>query len=135
MSDTNILIIGNGFDLAHNLPTRYTDFLTFVNAWNSLYDNMSKGNYSGSQQSIPAPENGRMTIEYVSSFLNVSPQYYNKDYVKKFNELVEENLWIKYFKHICYHKEKWIDFEQEIGNVISMVSYYYKTLPGYKRIF
>lgn len=25
----NILIIGNGFDLAHGLPTKYTDFLEF----------------------------------------------------------------------------------------------------------
>ena len=25
----NILVIGNGFDLAHGLPTRYLDFLNF----------------------------------------------------------------------------------------------------------
>ena len=26
----NILLIGNGFDLAHHLPTKYPDFLEFV---------------------------------------------------------------------------------------------------------
>lgn len=26
----NILIIGNGFDLEHGLPTRYIDFLKFI---------------------------------------------------------------------------------------------------------
>ena len=26
----NILVIGNGFDLAHGLPTKYTDFLDFM---------------------------------------------------------------------------------------------------------
>ena len=26
----NILVLGNGFDLAHNLPTRYTNFLEYV---------------------------------------------------------------------------------------------------------
>ena len=26
----NILVIGNGFDLAHGLPTKYTDFLDFI---------------------------------------------------------------------------------------------------------
>ena len=26
----NILIVGNGFDLAHGLPTKYGDFLKFV---------------------------------------------------------------------------------------------------------
>ena len=26
-----ILVIGNGFDLAHGLPTKYTDFMEFIN--------------------------------------------------------------------------------------------------------
>ena len=26
----NILLIGNGFDLAHGLPTKYTDFLKWI---------------------------------------------------------------------------------------------------------
>lgn len=26
----NILIVGNGFDLAHGLPTKYADFLKFI---------------------------------------------------------------------------------------------------------
>ena len=30
MSTMNILVIGNGFDLAHGLPTRYMDFLEFI---------------------------------------------------------------------------------------------------------
>lgn len=31
----NILLIGNGFDLAHGLPTTYNDFLTFLEYINS----------------------------------------------------------------------------------------------------
>ena len=27
-----VLILGNGFDLAHGLPTRYSDFLNFCNS-------------------------------------------------------------------------------------------------------
>ena len=34
-ADMNILILGNGFDLAHGLPTRYTDFLEYCRAYNS----------------------------------------------------------------------------------------------------
>ena len=26
----NILVIGNGFDLEHNLPTKYWDFIMFI---------------------------------------------------------------------------------------------------------
>lgn len=32
----NILIIGNGFDLAHQLPTKYTDFLNFMKFINRI---------------------------------------------------------------------------------------------------
>ena len=35
----NLLIVGNGFDLAHGLPTSYTDFLKFVNEANDYYNN------------------------------------------------------------------------------------------------
>ena len=30
----NIIVIGNGFDLAHGLPTKYTDFLEYVKVLN-----------------------------------------------------------------------------------------------------
>ncbi len=26
----NLLVVGNGFDIAHDLPTRYSDFLDFM---------------------------------------------------------------------------------------------------------
>lgn len=32
-----VLILGNGFDLAHGLPTRYSDFLKFCRATELLY--------------------------------------------------------------------------------------------------
>ena len=40
----NILVIGNGFDLAHGLPTKYTDFLEFVSV--SIKHKDSKANIS-----------------------------------------------------------------------------------------
>lgn len=39
----NILIIGNGFDLAHGLPTIYKDFLEFINdSKNDFYENVKQ---------------------------------------------------------------------------------------------
>lgn len=35
----DILILGNGFDLAHGLPTKYTDFLEFVETFVNLTTN------------------------------------------------------------------------------------------------
>lgn len=33
----NILIIGNGFDLAHGLPTKYDNFLDFCDKERKIY--------------------------------------------------------------------------------------------------
>ena len=38
----NILVIGNGFDLAHNLPTSYKDFLGFITYINVFLMGMHK---------------------------------------------------------------------------------------------
>lgn len=38
----NILVIGNGFDLAHKLPTSYKDFLGFITYVNSFYNSNVK---------------------------------------------------------------------------------------------
>lgn len=32
----NILVIGNGFDLAHRLPTKYSDFIMFIKNFKAL---------------------------------------------------------------------------------------------------
>jgi hypothetical protein len=39
-----ILVIGNGFDLAHGLPTRYDDFMNFLEYCHSVVDNDFKKN-------------------------------------------------------------------------------------------
>ena len=33
----NILVIGNGFDIAHQLPTQYKDFLDFVQVKEDIF--------------------------------------------------------------------------------------------------
>lgn len=61
----NILIIGNGFDLAHGLPTRYNDFLEF-----------SKILMAG----IDAVENNELMIFEVGNEIEHHIEYYN--YIK-----------------------------------------------------
>lgn len=34
----NTLVVGNGFDLAHGLPTRYSDFLDYVTLYIMKYE-------------------------------------------------------------------------------------------------
>lgn len=107
--DMNILIIGNGFDLAHGLPTTYGDFLEFVSVMHQVVD---KGIPDGEiNYEKLLPKMAEMVKEKIDSI--------NRDYWK---DLIYENLWIKYFsRNPLYQKENWIDFESEISRVIQQL--------------
>lgn len=104
MYKNNILIIGNGFDLAHKLPTKYINFLDFM-----LYIEQVKNNRNDPK------------LEYIKNILN------SVDFnIEKSEEIYlksKKNIWINYFKKIREVKkeklgENWIDLELEISNVI-----------------
>ena len=114
----NILVIGNGFDLAHKLPTSYKDFLGFITYVNSFYNSNVKD------------------IDIYFKALNIDIQNYflkkyalNKDdqFINELIYLSSDNIWIKYFKK-CIEKNKikgenWIDFESEITKVVKSLEY------------
>lgn len=102
----NIIVIGNGFDLAHGLPTKYTDFLEFVKVLkivleekNENYDCIDRCNINVQIKTI-LKENIAQQIEQWKNLLN-------------------DVFWIEYFLQNDMHgKENWIDFENEISNLI-----------------
>ena len=77
----DILVIGNGFDLAHGLETRYKDFLDF-------------------------PQNADF-----KNYIDKLPNY---------KKCLQVNVWLKHFisNYRNLNGENWIDFEQEIFDVI-----------------
>ncbi len=105
----NILVIGNGFDLAHNLPTKYTDFLEFVKV---LKDLLTGTQISQVNWGFMNPEIKGLIIENVQ---NTKGNIYSN--AKAWLELIEYNFWIEYFQQI-QAKENWIDFESEISEII-----------------
>lgn len=116
----NILVIGNGFDLAHGLPTKYGDFLEFSEA----ISNIKKKGMLGDLAAI--------NKEIVTSYQNLNssiklmlPKEFGEELSDKSNELInliDENCWIEYFLQCeMYQKENWIDFESEISRVIQSV--------------
>ena len=94
----NILIIGNGFDLAHHLPTQYSDFLDYVKAFKNPDDS-----------------------EYSKHIADVKA--HNSKLYAEMNSLIEDNVLLDYFLSIyeerCSEgKRGWIDFESEISFII-----------------
>lgn len=104
-----------GFDLAHGLPTKYTDFLEFIKV---IKQALSKGKLAGI--------NWGKTNAEVKNFLiankgKVQENLYSNR--QMWEELIDNNFWMEYFLSVYKKREKegkngWIDFESEISGVI-----------------
>lgn len=102
----NILILGNGFDLAHKLPTKYTDFLRFTSA--------IKLCLGGNENQLRDTYSKEIHTEILAM---IEENVKNREL--EWRDLLTENFWISYFSQCpMYQKENWIDFESEISNVI-----------------
>lgn len=54
----DILIIGNGFDIYHGLPTRYSDFLFLAENWKYFYKKYGDGLSEKNDKQINVRLNG-----------------------------------------------------------------------------
>lgn len=116
----NILIIGNGFDLAHGLPTTYKDFLDFITTYDNYVKNLEVG-VDGQKDLEILEGKDYEFLKYIIDMHN------NKKFLSsEFEKLISNNYWINYFERIdtelCRKgKIGWIDFEREISKVIQTV--------------
>lgn len=111
----NILVLGNGFDLAHDLPTKYSDFLEFIDIIREIViNNKDINNIDWSKI------NPKLIPIIKAETGNKAYNLYNKEY--EWRELIEDNCWIEYFQsNSMYQKENWIDFESEIAQIIQSI--------------
>ena len=106
----NILIIGNGFDRANKLPTRYSDFLQIcklIRETKVKYNELDLTFYS-----ITEEEKTLLTSFYVIG---------EKHFIE-FSSIAKNNLFIEHF--LIREKvlgDKWLNFEEEIEFFINTV--------------
>ena len=93
-----LLVIGNGFDLAHNLPTKYTDFLRYCKEYN---------------EKDPVSVSDDMNQE----FLNFIKNNIWLNYFTKLNKRDKENTWIDFEKEIAYIIDSFEEEGVEIAGV------------------
>lgn len=121
----NILMIGNGFDLEHDLPTQYADFLKFVEKFEFIYCRV---------KDIPK-ELCTIDDEYLKLIFE-RPEYRNR--VDALHIFTDNNIWIRHFnwayKEHLANRENWVDFESEISDVIQsmdeLLKYYMNIEKG-----
>ena len=112
-----LLVIGNGFDLAHGLKTKYTNFLD--------YFDKNFGNIEISEQYIDI-DGIKEVYQYIQKSIDNKDDISLQLNLKRYMQTPFGNIWIAYFDKIREDKnnligEDWIDFEQEIERVIRQV--------------
>lgn len=131
----NILLIGNGFDLEHGLPTRYKDFLDFCRKVKQLYTTANK---ISKVQLLAEYENWKTDVSIKDALLSVLDEHDAtcqeldnskrdgrvlelKKLLDELYGLIENNIWIEYFLNLetsnsyaAENNRNWYDFEQEI---------------------
>lgn len=135
-----ILILGNGFDLAHGLPTRYSDFLEFcervATIWTYGTSNSAKEILEEYREAWIQNWNAVDTIKdsIIEAFVNRSSimiadgvcaiSSKNAE-LSAIYKCLEDNVWYNYllssYKDHCMQGENWIDFESEIRFIIKSV--------------
>lgn len=114
----NILVLGNGFDLYHKLPTRYDNFLHTIDflikyfepEMKTIADVFGDSRLQKEDAFICKCYNTHKTV-----YENITLDEYA---IKQLINLSKDNLWFRYLLKIFDNKVGWIDFENEIAYVL-----------------
>ena len=105
-----ILVTGNGFDLHHELPTSYNNFIDIL----GVVDESNEFDFEKIFNTV------YKDIQSVNQFdLNIKK-------IQELKILLNDNIWYKHFKEIKSDLT-WIDFENEILSVIEVIQSFIKT--------
>ncbi len=111
----NILVIGNGFDLAHGLPTKYEHFLKYVEEYKRFNEPSQEKIVEENEQLV------RLGQDFARHFEALYDNH--REIFNEIDKLVSDNVLLDYFceirrNRILAGKDGWIDFESEISVII-----------------
>ena len=120
-----IVILGNGFDLRHFLPTKYNHLITILREIEN-YD------FSDSEVSFSDLFNGSFKEKdeffffFFLNYYDVQNIKFNSEKLKSIQDRLEMNNWFQYLKTVEDSKiETWIDFETEINRVLLLINNFF----------
>jgi len=111
----NILLLGNGFDLYHSLPTKYINFLNVVSflANNSAIKADTIGDIFGNDK-LQQLDNGiaKSYEKYKNAYDKTKIE---SSAIQRLISLGKTNMWFSYLLRSFNKDVGWIDFEKEIA--------------------
>lgn len=150
----NLLVVGNGFDLAHGLPTRYSNFLDFITLYITKYhsDWSDWGLVDDNDSDDDKWEKRRWSfyhavLENLKSNVSAQSKQLFDKYSDAFHALLKKeeslkkfqcNSFLRYCLHEYSYKKtlngdfNWIDIEDEIQKFILALELELKTLSELK---
>lgn len=121
------LLLGNGFDIHHKLPTKYGNVIKVFDFWmNSTYK------YIYLSDLINAYIEDNPDDQEISNYYLTYREQINKtiiDHRRSVNilENLQKNIWFRYvLKSMKSSGENWVDFEHTISEVLSLLRNIYK---------
>jgi len=121
---TNILLVGNGFDLAHGLPTDYQSFANFLSAAQAgCYGAGSRAETLKNLEKYDVgPELGQFLLDTFAS----APGRRDAR-MRELQGLMHDNFWVGYFRPRSREENVWVSFENKISELVQMLDAYRKT--------
>lgn len=123
-NEQKVLVTGNGFDLHHCLPTRYSDFLDVINRLMELEQGGNLGRcqflaYVLGTQSPLYSSNTMVKNCYDVHKAVIDKTRLDTEKLEQMVHISKENIWMIFFI-IRRRTERvgWVDFEKEIARVI-----------------
>lgn len=120
MSGTaKILILGNGFDLAHFLPTKYDHFM---HAMRNVEEYSQDTPMTFQELYTDLMNNEKHFFENTTKLYKTEDVNLSLDKVKKIQDKLRKNGWFQYFKHyIDSGIDTWIDFENAMEKALDAI--------------
>lgn len=125
----NVLVIGNGFDIAHGLYTKYIDFYNFCNAIKRVIND---------KREIAIREDIKEELlksEFMKSTANIinNKKIVNDEILEKMIKICKDNYWLNCIEERNLSNDPhWCDIEGVIADEISKFSYVTKKYSSTK---
>lgn len=119
----NILIVGNGYDLSHYLPTKYDHFMAVMQAVQNW--DMSKGDMQFDDLFSDLYEKEAYFFGYTKAMYDTNTVKLTVAEIEEIKVRLEQNVWYQYFLDHVREVKTWIDFETKMAEALELVGEFF----------
>jgi hypothetical protein len=124
----NILIVGNGFDLSHYLPTKYDHFMDVMGVIENWGESKGDMNFDDLFGSLYEKED--YFFDNTKAMYKTDEIKISGDQIQGLQEQLKENVWYQYFSDHVKEVKTWIDFETKIHDALNIIAHFIQKIES-----